>query len=70
MKKFMISFAVLAVSATAIIAINANNRMDEQFEGNVEALAEGEIIVGELCMVAPGYACTSLGVVYEEHYKA
>lgn len=38
----MISFAVLAVSAAAIIAVNANNRMDEQIVANVEALAEGE----------------------------
>lgn len=42
MKKVLISFAVLAVSAAAIIAVNANNRMDEQFEANVEALAESE----------------------------
>lgn len=42
MKKILISFAALAVSAAAIIAVNANNRMDEQFEANVEALAEGE----------------------------
>lgn len=42
MKKILISFAALAVSAAAIIAVNANNRMDEQFEANVEALAESE----------------------------
>ena len=42
MKKILISFAVLAVSAAAIIAVNANNRMDEHFEANVEALAESE----------------------------
>ena len=42
MKKILISFAALAVSAAAIIAVNVNNSMDEQFEANVEALAEGE----------------------------
>ena len=42
MKKILISFAALAVSAAAIIAVNANNRMDEQFEANVGALARGE----------------------------
>lgn len=49
MKKVLISFAVLAVSAAAIIAVNANNRMDEQFEANVEALADGEIFIGQIC---------------------
>lgn len=47
MKKILISFAALAVSAAAIIAVNANNRMDEQFEANMEALARSEI--GEAC---------------------
>ena len=42
MKKILISFAALAVSAAAIIAVNANNRMDEHFEANVEALADTE----------------------------
>ena len=42
MKKILLSFAVLAVSAAAIITVNVNNSMDEQFEANVEALAGGE----------------------------
>lgn len=42
MKKFFISLAVLAVSAAAIVAVNANNRLDEQFEANVDALAQTE----------------------------
>lgn len=39
MKKFFISLAVWAVSAAAIVAVNANNRLDEQFDANVDALA-------------------------------
>lgn len=57
MKKILISFAALAVSAAAIIAVNANNRMDEQFEANVEALADGES-GGIAC---PGF-CSQWGI--------
>lgn len=44
MKKILISFAALAVSAAAIVAVNANKKMNEQFEANVEALAGGEYL--------------------------
>ena len=43
---------------------------DPIFEANVEALTQEEITVGNLCMSCPNYACTSLGVVYLEHYPA
>ena len=64
MKKILISFAVLAVSAAAIIAVNANNRMNEQFEANVEALAEGEISIGLICAYDPYSPC-----VYTNPYE-
>ena len=36
----------------------------------LEALMDQEIIVGDLCMVCPHSACTTLGEVLEEHHKA
>lgn len=42
MKKFMILCAVLTVSVAALIAVNANVKVDDQFDANVEALADGE----------------------------
>ena len=61
MKKILISFAVLAVSAAAIIAVNANSRMDEQFEANVEALARVEDPISacyDWCFNYYSYVCT------------
>lgn len=71
MKK-IISLAIVAVATAAITCVyeSVNNIFDEPFEANVEALAQTEILVGTLCMVAPGYACSSFGEVYEEHYPA
>ena len=43
---------------------------DEFFNENLEALLDQEIIVGDLCMVWPYSACTTLGEVLKEHYKA
>ena len=62
----MISFAALAVSAAAIIAVNANNRMDEQFEANVEALADGEIFIGQICAYDKNVWCIYFDP-YEEY---
>ena len=36
----------------------------------LEALMDQEIIVGDFCMVWPHSACTTLGEVLKEHYKA
>ncbi len=36
----------------------------------LEALMDQEIIVGDLCMVCPHSACTTLGEVLKEHHKA
>ena len=71
MKKIHALIAAVVVLAAASVAVIVNaGKPDSFFEANIEALTQEEIIVGELCMVAPGYACTSLEVVYEEHYKA
>ena len=59
-----------AVTLFSVCLDNEKSTMNEFFSANIEALSQSEIIVGNLCMVAPGYACTSLGVVYEDHYKA
>ena len=68
---------ILAASAAVILAAGAaaswtvfGGNEDEFFNENLEALMDQEIIVGDLCMVWPGYACTTLGEVLEDHYPA
>jgi len=68
-------FAAVAVLVAAAVSVfvcvnNKKNAMDDFFNANVEALAESEIVVGNLCMVAKFYACGSLGEVYPDHYPA
>ena len=72
MKKTIITISAAAVMAVAVACIFCTIKANENpfLNANVEALSEYEIIVGPLCMVAKNSACTSLGVVYEEHYKA
>lgn len=55
MKKIFISLTVLAVSATVIVAVNANSRLDNLFESNVEALADHEGSAGANCHYINGY---------------
>ena len=69
--------AIIAASAAIILAAGAatcwtmySGSEDEFFNENLEALMDSEIIVGDLCMVCPGYACTALGEVLEDHYPA
>ena len=69
--------AIIAASAAIILAAGAaaswtvfGGNEDEFFNENLEALMDQEIIVGDLCMVCPGYACTTLGEVLEDHYPA
>lgn len=57
MKKIFISFAVLAVSAIVIVAVNANSKLDNLFESNVEALAAGEGAVVTLPCVQATSIC-------------
>ena len=68
---------ILAASAAVILAAGAaaswtvfGGNEDEFFNENLEALMDQEIIVGDLCMVWPGYASTTLGEVLEDHYPA
>ena len=74
MKKNIILAAgavLVAAAVSAFVYVNSGrNTMDDLFNTNVEALARYEIIVGDLCMVCPNYACYSLGEVYIEHYPA
>ena len=74
MKKKMI-FAAAAVFMAASVSVftyisSERNAMDELFNANVEALAQDEIVVGPLCMVAPDRLCYSLGEYYENHQRA
>ncbi len=55
MKKIFISLAVMAVSAIVIAAVNANSKLDNLFESNVEALADPEGSVGNDCHYINGY---------------
>lgn len=48
-------FILIAVSASVIFALNANNKLDGQFESNVEALAQTEGSVGADCHYINGY---------------
>lgn len=57
MKKIFISFAVLAVSAIVIVAVNATSKLDNLFESNVEALAAGEGAVVTLPCVQATSIC-------------
>ena len=69
--------AIIAASAAIILAAGAatcwtmySGSEDEFFNENLEALMDQEIIVGDLCMVWPHSACTTLGEVLEGHHKA
>ena len=69
--------AIIAASAAIILPAGAatcwtmySGSEDEFFNENLEALMDSEIIVGDLCMVWPGYACTTLGEVLLDHYPA
>lgn len=70
MKKLLIFLTVISAMMAAVIAVKTRSQFNEQFDANIEALAEGEIIVGTLCMQAKDRACSSLGEVYPEHYPA
>lgn len=71
-KKVILAVGTLLFTAavsTFVYVSNERKSVDELLNANVEALTEGEIIVGTLCMVYRNSACTSLGVVYKEHIK-
>ena len=69
--------ALIAASAAIILAAGAatcwtmySGSEDEFFNENLEVLMDSEIIVGDLCMVCPNAACTTLGEVLKNHHKA
>ncbi len=73
MKKVLIiaaSATLLAASMVFILAKTDNDVMHQLINANIEALTQDEIIVGDLCILCPNTACTSLGKVYLEHVKA
>ena len=77
LNQMLMKKATIAASAAIILAAGAatcwtvfGGDEDEFFNENLEALMDQEIIVGDLCMVWPGYACTTLGEVLEDHYPA
>lgn len=49
MKKVIFSFAVIAVSASAILAVNASRNLDSLIETNAEALARSEVTLNGHC---------------------
>ena len=71
MKKSIIAAVAAGIMTLAgMAAVKTVSHKTSLFERNVEALSEGEIIVGPLCMKVPNRACGSLGVVYSDHYPA
>lgn len=73
--KSKILFGIVLFFLTAAISgfVHVNNErksVNSLFDANVEVLTRYEILVGDLCMQCPGYACSSLGEVYLEHYPA
>ena len=67
---------LIAASAAIILAVGAatcwtmySGSEDEFFNENLEVLMDSEIIVGDLCMVWPYSACTTLDEVLVEHIK-
>lgn len=71
-KIFLVAVAVLAAVAVSsfVYVKNEYNSMNEIFKANIEALSDGEIIVGRLCMQWKGFECYSLGEKFEDHYPA
>lgn len=49
MRKFIISFAVMAISASVILSVNENRKLDSLIAVNAEALASGEVTLMGKC---------------------
>ncbi len=69
-KAIIVAVGLLALSSVAALLTASKNQEKSFFEQNVDALMDSEIIVGDLCMVWPNYACTTLGEVLLDHYPA
>ncbi|MGN1220864.1 MAG: hypothetical protein ACI4TU_07990 [Candidatus Cryptobacteroides sp.] len=70
MKKIYVITATLVTAISIVLGMTVRTASNELFEANVEALSNGEIIVGPLCMVNKNTACTTLGDTLLDHYPA
>lgn len=68
MKKLILSLAVIAVAASAIVAVNATKDFSALIDANVDALAhyEGVTGIGRICVYEPNIWCIYL-YPYEEY---
>lgn len=70
-RKFaLIATAIVLVASASILCVCVQKYQNDLFNQNVEALSQSEIVVGDLCMMCPNYACSSLGEVFLDHYPA
>ena len=70
-KLFLITIATALLAGGAFAAKTASkDGAADLFKANVEALADDEIIVGDLCAYQPDWRCVSLGEVFKDNIKA
>ncbi len=71
MKKIIIVSLAAALLAGGAFAAKfaSGNEANDLFKSNIEALADEEIIVGELCAYQPDWSCWSLGEKFENNIK-
>lgn len=72
MKKIIIISlaAALLVGGAFAAKFSSGDETSELFKSNVEALADEEIVVGELCGWSPFTFCISLGEIIFDYTKA
>lgn len=70
MKKIYVITATLVTAISIVLGMTVRTASNELFEANVEALSNGKIIVGPLCMVNKNTACKTLGDTFLDHYPA
>lgn len=68
MKKLILFIAVIAASASAIVAVNASKDFSDLIDANVDALAhyEGVTGIGRICVYEPNNWCIYLDP-YEDY---
>lgn len=62
--------ALLVTTAAAFVYANNKSSDDDFWNRNIEALADDEIITGDLCMYTPDRLCISLGEEFHDHTRA
>ena len=67
---FYCIFEVAVALAVFFVIRSVTEAEPDCFEANVEALADDETSVGELCAYNPFSMCLSAGVVYYDNVKA